>query len=139
MRVDPVREIVLPRLNRVRKSGAGFMACCPAHEDSTASLSIAAGKDQPIVFHCHAGCRPDDIIAALSLTWEDLSKPREASHDDDDWTPAGPAVAKYDYVDEEGRLLFQVLRTAAKEFPQRAEEPTFFVDVVVLGDRRPGR
>ncbi len=120
MRVDPVREIVLPRLNRVRKSGAGFMACCPAHEDSTASLSIAAGKDQPIVFHCHAGCRPDDIIAALSLTWEDLSKPREASHDDDDWTPAGPAVAKYDYVDEEGRLLFQVLRTAAKEFPQRA-------------------
>ena len=29
MRVDPVREIVLPRLNRVRKSGAGFMASDP--------------------------------------------------------------------------------------------------------------
>lgn len=118
--VDVLREVVLPRLDRVRPSGGNFMTRCPAHDDGTASLSISVGKDHPVVFHCHAGCQPEDVLAKLGLTWEDITKPREQStQPDGEWTPAGPATAVYNYTDESGNLLFQVLRTAAKDFRQR--------------------
>lgn len=121
---DVLRELVLPRLEAVRKSGGGFMARCPTHEDRQASLAVGPGKDQPVVFHCHAGCAPDDIVARLGLTWEQLSTPRDRAVDDATWTPAGPAVAVYDYVDEQGKLLFQVCRTASKDFRQRVPDTT---------------
>ncbi len=128
---DVLREVVLPRLSRVKKSGAGFMAQCPAHEDGTASLSVGVGKEHPVVFCCHAGCASDDIVGKLGLTWDAISTPREPNgngHTDragrDDWTPAGPAVAVYDYRDEGGTLLFQVCRTATKDFRQRRPDPT---------------
>lgn len=121
--IDPLTQIVLPKFDRVRRSGAGWMVECPAHDDGQASLAVGPGKDHPVVFHCHAGCRPDDILEALNLTWVDLSKPREQPDrqrdNADEWTPAGPAVAIYDYRDENGELLFQVCRTANKEFRQR--------------------
>lgn len=121
---DPLRELVLPRLEAVRKSGAGFMARCPAHDDGKASLSVATGTDQPVIFHCHAGCAPEDIVSKLGLDWETLSAPRDDQTSADDWTPAGPAVAVYDYRDESGSLLFQVLRTAKKDFRQRVPDPS---------------
>lgn len=114
---DALRELVLPRFTAVKRSGSGWTARCPAHEDGTASLSIAAGKDQPVVLHCHAGCQPDDILAKLGLTWDQLSTSKQQVKSE--WTPNGPAVAVYDYVDEAGNLLFQVCRTADKKFMQR--------------------
>lgn len=120
---DPMRELILPKLETVHKTGSGFMARCPAHEDGKASLSISSGKDQPVVLHCHAGCDPDSILERLGLSWADI-----CSHEEHvpagEWTPAGPAVAVYDYRDETGTLLFQVLRTASKEFRQRIPDPT---------------
>jgi 5S rRNA maturation endonuclease (ribonuclease M5) len=124
---DPLREIVLPRLEGVRASGGKFMARCPAHDDSRASLSVNAGTDQPVVLHCHAGCEPDDILAKLGLTWAELSNAdddQRRRHEGAEWTPAGPATAVYDYRDEQGALLFQVLRTADKQFRQRVPDPT---------------
>lgn len=120
--MDALRELVLPRLEAVKKSGAGFMARCPAHDDGKASLSVSTGKDHPVVFHCHAGCEADDILGKLGLTWDALSAPREA-RSDAEWTPAGPATAVYDYRDENGNLLYQVLRTASKDFRQRVPDP----------------
>lgn len=120
---DVLREILLPKfseLGPVRKTANGFDVCCPVHEDSKPSLSIAHGKTQPVVLDCKAGCEPVDIIAKLGLSWDDLCKPREdkpAARGE--WTPHGDAIAVYDYVDESGTLLFQVLRTPAKAFPQR--------------------
>jgi hypothetical protein len=40
------------------------------------------------------------------------------------WTPHGPAIAVYPYVDESGVVLFEVCRTADKQFPQRRPDPT---------------
>jgi 5S rRNA maturation endonuclease (ribonuclease M5) len=122
---DVLRELVLPKLEAVRASGGSFSARCPAHDDTKPSLSLSAGKQQPIVMYCQAGCETDAILAAIGLTWEDLCKPR----DDDDrprgeWTPAGEATAVYDYRDETGDLLFQVLRTADKQFRQRRPDPS---------------
>ncbi len=48
------------------RAGSTWMARCPAHDDSTPSLSISAGKDGKVLVRCHAGCDQRDVIAALS-------------------------------------------------------------------------
>lgn len=95
---------------------------CPAHDDSTASLSVSEGADGRVLLHCHAGCDLDVILDRLHLEPTDLfpqDPSRTTGTNTGEWTPRGEAVAVYDYVGEDGKLLFQVLRTAAKEFPQR--------------------
>ncbi|MGH8882567.1 MAG: AAA family ATPase, partial [Stackebrandtia sp.] len=125
MNGDVLRDVLLPELEAVKPAAGGFMARCPAHDDGKASLSISVGKEQPVVLKCFAGCESEDILAKLGLTWADLSKPRERRADDAEvWTPYGTATAVYDYRDEHGQLLFQVLRTAGKQFPQRAPDPS---------------
>jgi 5S rRNA maturation endonuclease (ribonuclease M5) len=123
--MDVLHEVVLPKLEGVRHSGGTYMAHCPAHEDRTPSLSVTTGRDHPVVLNCHAGCSRDAILSALGLSWSDLCAPRdEQDARRGEWTPRGEAVAVYDYVDESGRLLFQVLRTADKQFPCRVPDPT---------------
>lgn len=121
--MDVLHELVLPKLDGIRKQPSGYMARCPAHDDGKASLSVSRGKEHPVVLHCHAHCDRDDILAAIGLTWNDLCKPREERPQAGEWTPRGPAVAVYDYVDESEKLLYQVLRTADKQFPIRRPDP----------------
>ncbi len=47
-----------------RKSGAGWMARCPAHEDHSPSLSIRE-TDGKLLVHCHASCAQQAVIEAL--------------------------------------------------------------------------
>jgi hypothetical protein len=68
---DPVGRLI-SRLDRVRKCGRGWIARCPAHEDRTASLSIACGDDGRVLLHDFAGCCAADIVAALGLEVSDL-------------------------------------------------------------------
>lgn len=120
---DEALELVLGRLDGVRRHGGYWMARCPAHEDQQASLSIARGTEQPVIFKCHAGCERDTILAALGLTLTDISKSRTEPHGEPEWTPGGPAIAIYHYTDENGTLLFDVCRTAGKHFRQRRPDP----------------
>lgn len=108
--------------SRVEERGGSWMAQCPSHEDGKASLSITRGATQPVALVCLAGCATGDVLAAIGLTYRDVSAP--TSQPADVWTPAGPAVAIYDYTDETGKLLFQVLRTADKQFRQRRPDPS---------------
>lgn len=112
--MDDALDLVLGKLDGVQGRGGGaWMARCPAHEDSKASLSVGRGTEQPVVLKCHAGCELDDILAKLGLTPEDISAPRQAREERD------PVVATYQYTDESGDLLFEVQRTATKRFMQR--------------------
>ncbi len=66
-------DTVLERLTGARvRAGEGWMVQCPAHDDPDPSLRVCAGTTQPVVLHCHAGCSPERILAALNLTWADL-------------------------------------------------------------------
>ena len=56
---------VLSRLKSVRRSGNGWTARCPAHEDGKPSLSICDAGDGKVLVHCHAGCDQEQIIANL--------------------------------------------------------------------------
>ena len=101
---------VLTRFPGAKRSGAGWQARCPAHDDRTPSLTINEGDDGRILLCCHVGCSLDAILAALSLSVADLFAERQAS-------PL--IVAEYSYLDERGTLLYQVVRFQPKGFRQR--------------------
>ena len=89
----------------VTRSGTGWMAQCPAHDDHTPSLSVAARPDGGVRLHCFANCAPADVWAALGLR--------------------APATrVAYDYVDSAGTLRYQVVRSGQKTFRQRHRCPT---------------
>jgi putative DNA primase/helicase len=112
--------------DRLKSAGdGGFLVSCPCPDhgkgqgDRHQSLSINAGDAGGVVLYCHAGCRTEDVVAAFGLTMADLQA-----------SPAGPETsvrtkqprkiaATYTYEDEGGRLLYQVIRYAPKDFKQR--------------------
>ena len=51
--------------SKAKKTGRGWMVCCPAHEDRSPSLSLADGREGMLLYHCFAGCRPEDVRTAL--------------------------------------------------------------------------
>lgn len=72
---QPDAEVVLSRIEGVRKAGSGWSARCPAHDDRSASLSVTQAGDR-VLIHCFAGCRPDDVLTAIGLTWANIMPPR---------------------------------------------------------------
>ena len=76
---DPV-QLLLKRLEGVRRSGEGWTARCPGHEDRHASLSVAVGGDGRALLTCHAGCGTESIVEVVGLTMADLyAHPDEAA------------------------------------------------------------
>lgn len=66
-------EALAHRLEGTRlRSHGQWSARCPAHDDRTASLEFADGKDGHTVVWCHAGCSFEDIVAALQLSQTDF-------------------------------------------------------------------
>jgi hypothetical protein len=107
---------LLERLERVKQAGEGkWQARCPAHHDRNPSLSVAVGASGEPLIHCHAGCTADAVLAAVGLAWTDLyeRERREVIG------LGSTIVATYDYVDEAGQLLYQVVRYEPKTFKQR--------------------
>jgi len=103
---------VLGRLEAVKRSGSGWRARCPAHEDRTPSLSIAEGADGRVLVKCMAGCELDDVTSALGMTTADLFA--------DEGKASKPEIVEtYAYHDADGELLFEVVRYSPKAFKQR--------------------
>lgn len=64
---------LISRLSKARETGRdSWLACCPAHEDRSPSLTVKALDDGRILVHCFAGCGAADVVAALGLTVSDL-------------------------------------------------------------------
>lgn len=82
-------ELFLSRLGDVRPSGRGHIARCPAHQDKTASLSIAVGDDGRVLLHDFGGCDVAAIVAAVGLEIGDLFPQRQR-----DYSEAGRAQAR---------------------------------------------
>ena len=70
--MTPIETVVARLGDSVRRSGAGWIGRCPAHDDRAPSLSATEGDDGRVLLHCHAGCSPEDVVAALGLTMADL-------------------------------------------------------------------
>jgi 5S rRNA maturation endonuclease (ribonuclease M5) len=104
------KPAILSRFGRLKPSGDGWTALCPAHEDENPSLSINV-RSGKILVYCHAGCSQEDVLAALRIEPRDLFL----------GVPKGKRrpVAEYNYCDEKGILLYQKIRYEPKEFKQR--------------------
>ncbi|HEX3220602.1 MAG TPA: hypothetical protein VHU77_11415 [Candidatus Limnocylindria bacterium] len=100
--------------------GSYFMGACPAHEDDKRSMTVTVGDTGAMLIKCFAGCRVEDIVEAVGVQMRELWPPSERPR------APGPAavkvVARYDYIDEQGVLLYQVERTDPKGFRQRKPE-----------------
>ena len=83
-----------------KKNGKEWIGICPKHDDQKASLAINEEKGK---FHCF-GC-------GFKGSLYDLSK--EPNND------KKKIVAIYDYQDQDGKLLHQVVRYDPKDFRQR--------------------
>jgi P4 family phage/plasmid primase-like protien len=111
---------IAERLDNLREAGTGWKARCPCpeHEDKRNSLSLSVGDDGRLLVRCHRGCTFDAIAEALGVEQRDFFPPHPAEQDNGH-SKLGRIVAKYDYCDEEGELLFQTVRLDPKGFRQR--------------------
>jgi len=150
-----------------------YVAKCPAHDDKTASLCVAAGE-KGIVIKCQAGCTTKDVVEAMGLAMKDLfytssgagappapqgqgsksigkvlpmkqppagkpphqspkataSPQGEAKGTEAEGTKKkdslGEIICTYPYTDEQGSLLFEVVRfrteDGGKTFRQRVKD-----------------
>lgn len=102
---------VCSRLERVRKSGSGWTARCPAHEDGSPSLSIGEGDDGRVLLRCHAGCTTEAIVAAIGLELRDLFAESGGGGVIPTRSPATPQHPKrpFDITDEDVRRWHETL------------------------------
>lgn len=110
---------LLSRLDGVAGREPQWKARCPAHEDKRLSLSVGVSRlTGATLVHCHAGCKTEEVASALGLSMADMLAGGGRGSD------ARPTVvAKYDYKDGGGRLVYQVVRLRPKSFRQRKPSP----------------
>ena len=103
-----------------RKSGDGWSARCPAHDDKHPSLTLCEGDTQPVVAKCHAGCEFEQVQAALGLDrWDgrpaDLQVVVERPAKNRDHKPRqlqnGPGEQSWIYTDAAGAPLMAAVRS----------------------------
>jgi len=101
------------RLSGVKKSGQGYTAKCPAHDDKKPSLSFQDGEKRLLVT-CHKGCTPGAIMAALDLKLSDLyfDSPNDS-------LSRSKIVCTYPYKSEDADLLYEIVRREDKTFSVR--------------------
>jgi hypothetical protein len=108
-------KVVAATEAKTGRAGRNGSWCCPAHDDSTPSLSITTA-DGKVIIHCHAGCTVQDVVAAVGLRMTDLFDPSETNGH---VNGKARITAAYNYTDAAGALLFQVVRMDPKTFRQR--------------------
>ena len=110
---DPAStSIVFERLTRLphfKRCGSGYTASCPVprhkHDDANPSLTFRQEVDGTVLLHCHGGCSNGEICEALGIQQRDLfPTPVKQS------SGLGNIEAVYDYCNDAGELIYQVVR-----------------------------
>lgn len=96
---ERLRDALQAHGSTIKETGTDkLIAQCPAHDDSSPSLSVT-GIEGSALLYCHAGCQAEDVLAALEMSKADLfDNKRQAT-----------------YIYPGGR---KVHRRADKQFPQ---------------------
>jgi len=117
---------LLPAGTRVRPSGPDrYKVNCPFHDDGTPSMSITEYPDGTWRYMCF-GCgeRGDPIQYLIKSEGETFMDAVRRLTDAAKTAPEQrKEVAHYDYRDEAGQLLYQVVRYDPKGFRQRVPLP----------------
>lgn len=129
---------VVSRLPKAKKTGKGFIALCPAHDDKSPSLSISEGSGGRILLKCFTGCSTEAILHAIGLEMKDLFPNNDPFFEqtcsnispvrfNGNGSTEAPKTANtskeiaavYEYTDERGEVLYQNVRYEPKGFRQR--------------------
>lgn len=102
------------------------MCVCPCHNDKKASLTVSIGDNGGLVFFCHAGCRTEDILSSIGLTFSDISPERGQANVTKGKFDFNNVVAAYEYRNGTCKL-----RDRNKSFLWQHKEPD--------GTWKPGR
>lgn len=110
-------EHILGKLRGVKRRGRWWDAFCPVHETGNGhnrSLTCRVGDSGCFVLKCWAGCTFSSIAASLGLKEHDFfpDEPKNMAEQK-------KIAACYDYLDENGVALFQVVRLDPKGFRVR--------------------
>lgn len=74
-------EELISKLRGVRKCGAhSYMACCPAHDDSSPSLKVTFSNDGRVLIHCFGGCSVFEVCEAIGVEVSDLFPDTDRHH-----------------------------------------------------------
>ena len=73
--MNPNLDNILSRLNKVKGRNGNWVACCPAHEDRSPSMTIKETPDGKILMHCFSGCSIGEIAGAIGIDLSDLFPP----------------------------------------------------------------
>ena len=103
-------DLVLERIGKHERRDGYYMAQCPAHEDSKASLSVSEGDDGRALLNCFAGCETSDIVAALDLSMRDLFPPSANGEHNGHRKASGEPTAAWYIRDAKGELQAEHLR-----------------------------
>lgn len=107
---------ILQHLDKVKKSGKGYQARCPAHDDGGPSLSLREGDDGRVLLHCFAGCTTASVMAAIGLKLADLFPQTGATRK----PPPAPGVSRRELqaaADVERTIVFLLLCDAQRGRP----------------------
>src|SRR5262245_16160042 len=58
---------VLDKADGLIRSGTGWKALCPCHDDKKQSLHIDIGDNGNVIVKCFAGCKTFDVVNAMGL------------------------------------------------------------------------
>lgn len=120
-------ENVLAALQKVKGTGKDkWIACCPAHKDTSPSLSVGVGHDGTVLLHCFAGCTSASIMSAIAVDRTEFFPPKDAPQRSPrafqtqpapiptpaDQTPAvkPQVVATWQYHNRAGETVYEVQR-----------------------------
>ncbi len=103
-----------------RRAGQGWTARCPAHDDTTPSLSVA-DRNGRVLAHCHAGCSQERVLAALEARGLDIrllrgDTPGHVDVEDYRHSGLGKPSRLWPYHDDRGHLVGYVARFEPKTF-----------------------
>ena len=88
-----------------KKSGHGYSLRCPAHDDTTPSLSVSEGDDGKILINCFSGCSYENICASLGIEITNLFPTKLGNEHG-----STRRRIEYPYRDENGLTLFSKIR-----------------------------
>lgn len=113
-----VYESNLQHFSIFKRYGDKAQCRCPAHDDKQASLTITRGR-KCTLFHCHAGCTLDNVLAAAGLDKKDTFYNAEPQHAN--WRiyvesrEKRKIEAVYNYVSCNGSYAFTKIRLEGKK------------------------
>lgn len=104
-------RMLLDELDGVEEKSGYWTALCPAHGDTTNSLSVRDGDNGGTVVKCHTGCSAAEVVQAVGFTLSQICPELNGSRSGKSKSgKLGTLVASYQYVDADDVLRYEACR-----------------------------